>query len=494
MESVKTPTAEAKSTSMGDRIEAFLSRVRDAISENPLNEILRNVMTESQISKMTHAEDQEYWSSAIKGFDEYVDSLKTVSATKVTETKESFKEKLEKESTPAFTSSKHWGDYSTSSEDEEMLESIRLLSKGSKESQIIRLPYDLEEIWPRGYKVLTSTAEKHGLTCLPDKDVSMVKNGFTESAALSMDRAAFTDYIAGKTQEQCNALSTLMTLVYFLRIQPTEWLAKSNQYALTACYALHFLIKGETEEEQELIAKSLKHTDGGKSLIGIRIGSLFKTGSSAPSLLLNSVDRLYRLVTQNYQVEDEDEYTLVLTTCFTSRAGLVRSFYRHETRREMKAVEEIKPSGKKVTTRKEVLVRGLVAPKMHLGSEFLKDEETSSLKKYEKTFPNEVSILSEQLERVKSKDFLLPAKVCKIIVDKAYAISDRISKVIKRRKEETRVRALSKSTDKEKKVTQPNWVSERNLVVKDASPLDQSIYTDIERFREGVAQAIDSLM
>jgi hypothetical protein len=484
---MSSPASNAPATmvDMG-QIDHFATRVAEELERRPKNRFLQDLNIDINLSKLTKSNDQIYWSKVRHEFDAFMhETLKQESEKVIPETKESFAAKASKEDFNQFKT-KNWADYSSSSdEDLDLIDDLQFLTRNARESNVIRIPYDTEAIWPKGYKILAEACKVYGFVLLADEDVSLERNGFVEAAAFQADKAAAKEYIATRSNDSKLAISGLLSLIYFLKLKPTEWLAKTNEYALTASYALHFLIKGKNAEENDLIKRSLKHSDGGRLLVTQRIYQLFKTGSAAPMLLMAAADRLFRAIAKNYQPEDEDEFKLILNCCFTSKTGIARTFYRQVTRKERVAVEEFK-GNKKITTMKEKLVRGLDAPKLWLGNELLKDEENSTLKEIGINFPDEAKFIDEFNQN--SRDFLLPAKVCRIVVEKAYAISDRISRTLKKRKEELRVRSLAKVTDR--KIPQSIWIAERNQLLKECDPLDSKIYDEIKRFDTVVREAV----
>jgi hypothetical protein len=380
----------------------------------------------------------------------------------------------------------NWADMSDpSDEDEDLMNDLRTLARGSKDSKVIRYPGDLETIWPKGFEILVKFSQTEGFTLLPDREVTFEKSGFTERKAFIWNDERL-DYVAGRSKDIQSAISILTSLMYFIRFKPTDWIAKSQGYSLASAYALHFLIKGNGDEEKSLIKASLKHEDGGKQILISKIQPMFKQGSTVPILLLSMFDKIFRHLSEKSERISDDEFRLVTEICFTSISGIVSSLHRRVTRKEKYVTEE--PRGSKVVkVQKERLVHGREPPRLPIGSEFLTETESSSLRAFEEIFPKENFYVQSFLESYPGKkNYLLPIKAAKAVVEVAYAISDNLSKQVKRRKDEIRARAITESPDR--KITPVVWLQQKNYVLANSRQLE--IPQGLRNFRDLVQERL----
>jgi hypothetical protein len=176
---------------------------------------------------------------------------------------------------------------------------------------------------------------------------------------------------------------------------------------------------------------------------------------------------------------NHEEKSLVVNTCFTTKAGIVQSYYRKVTRQKVKVVMKMNKQGKEVPEREKVRVHGLEPPNLHYGDEYLRDDEKSALKELSRVFPQETRVVETFLRDSEEITYLTPAKVAKVVVEKAYAISDKISRVLRTRKE--KIRSICARTS-DKKIPQAEWIAKRDSVLGESVPLDEIFLDSIRNF------------
>jgi hypothetical protein len=378
-----------------------------------------------------------------------------------------------------------WGAYSTSDEEEEDVEYLCETAQVEGTPTGIVIPSDLEEVWPKGYNLIQSAAEAYGFSLIKSA-LSMQRAGFKGAAALSKDKNIATEAMARLTQEEQKSVLTLKALYTFMRLTPNQALSSDAKYTVAASFMLHFLLMTGNAEDDANVAASLKHSDGGRSIIIARVEQLFQTDRAVAVILVAAAERIYRSIARSEKSRhggiDMELKATVTACCFASPEGMLDKYYITEKREINRMVNEIDRSGRPKLVKKRVLVRGKRVPCLNIGSEMLTSSEKSELRKYEHRFsmPSLAKSTMKSFYQTGGQPERLTLRIRDLVQD-AYRVSKMISEAIKSRKQVVRAHAVTAGAQANK-ITPAQWVSSSQIVMETVTPLPKQVYEEIEGF------------
>jgi hypothetical protein len=286
--------------------------------------------------------------------------------------------------------------------------------------------------------------------------------------------------------DEQRAINTLKSLFIFMRLTPDEALAQDPKFAMTASYVLHFLLKTGDATEDAKLANSLKHQDGGKSLILSRIEPLFRADRGAAIILLSTAEKVFKAIAKSERNRNgglsSTMRNLIVKTCFTTPEGMLEHYYTRERREVTVMVDEKDHKGRIRKTPKKRLVNGFRVPALQLGEDLLTPMEKSKLKMFEHRFSMPKLAKSAKVRFIAEggdpKDL---TERIKSLVRDGYAVSTLISTVLKQRKRSVRAEALT-SGAQASKLTPVQWLEAAGRVLATAQQLPENTYEEIERF------------
>jgi hypothetical protein len=370
---------------------------------------------------------------------------------------------------------KSWADDTDESdESDDLAEDLSAISLSGGRIERIVLPSDLASIWPRAHSVMTKVASSRNFEVAYERGTTLRGGGFKFGEFVNGDKETKARLFANMSDIDKINVSTFMSLIYFLRLRPTEVTVKESKYALTACYALHFLVlKDQKEENSIFLRKSLKHPDGGAQTIKERVRQCFETNYEASELILDACERLYRSNARSTNLENEDMQT-IHKVCFTSPEGLLRSFMRTETRIEHKVEQQ--PTSKKGVMRNvkvEKRRHGIIVPNLPTKDDTYKLSERTQMKENESAFNDRVGLLRKLVDRYPSTDVTFTARVAKAIIDTSYEMLSEAVELRKARRRLIRIKA-AEGLEANKKISPAKWAEKESQVVSEASIHDFS--------------------
>jgi len=382
---------------------------------------------------------------------------------------------------------KSWADGSSSSDDE--VDRDLDVFKASRQTSEITLPGDIEEIWPKGYNTLLEVANRHSFSVKKSSLVTMRNCGFKDTSFF--DSKKKESHFSTLNDAEKTSLATLLNVVYFTKLRPTEGAIKEPKFALSANFALHFILL-ESVNDKELLKKSLKHSDGGSLIVRERCRSRFLLGTEAADLIVLACERLYRSNAKSLLQKglSESDILEIQESCFTTPEGLLQAFMRTETRKETRYVDDITSKGKAKKVKKEVLVRGVLVPNLPVGSEYLLPSEREQMRRNEFDWKNRVGIMNDVATRYKINKPIQLTLIAQKIVETSYSLLQPIKDVEKRRKNKIRLLALEKRAGE--KITQSEWqaAAEQVLACEHAVYFDD---VDAERLTRDVIVALGKI-
>jgi len=379
-----------------------------------------------------------------------------------------------------------WADYRSSEEEDD--EDVRYLCLGSQLSSApsgLVIPLDLETVWPKGYAILSDAARTFGFELIVEPQ-SLAMSGFRGMEALSEDETTAREAYAKLSVDEQRAMNTLKSLFIFMRLTPDQALAQDPKFALTASFALQFLLKTGNSIEDAKLALSLKHQDGGKSLILSRIQVLFRTDRSLASVFLTNAEKVFRAIAKRERernnVMRDEMRSLIIETCFTTPEGMLENYYTRESRDVTKMVEEFDRNGKSRKVPKQRRVHGYRVPTLSLGEDLLSPAERAKLKEFEHRFsmPRLAKIAKKRFYNRGGNPEDLTTEISRL-VQHSYVVASRVSTVIKQRKRQVRAEALSGGASTGK-LTPNQWLASANSVMAKAQELPETTYAEIEAF------------
>jgi len=379
---------------------------------------------------------------------------------------------------------KAWADYASSSDEEQEIDYLYHHTRVTSLPNGIVIPEDMETVWPKGYAVFKEACQTLGFDLITDP-LTLGRSGFKGGPSLSSDSAVSMEAFSRLSVDDQRSVNILKSLVMFLKLEPNRVLAQDPKFALSASYALHFLLKTGDPEDEVTLQRSLKHADGGRAIIMDRISQLFQTDRTIVGILMTSIDKIYRSLARRTRANSEFFTTelknLVVEMCYTSPEGMLEKYYVKERREVTTIVNEIDRNGKPKTVKRKRLVNGYRAPSLFLGEELLTPNEKHRLKVFEHRFS--MPKLAKNAKAAFLEQGGDPSKVTTQIeglVNDAYSLTSLISSVIKQRKKSVRAKALSASQTG--KLTQSQWIVAASEIMESVKEIPESTYGEIEEF------------
>lgn len=373
-----------------------------------------------------------------------------------------------------------WADYTSDSSNDEFDELTSLVDP-SQSSTGVLIPDDLESIYPKGYKVIKEACEHMNMPLILDPN-NLTKAGFKFKELFSPDvELAKTKYCSLSKDDQA-AINTFKALIMFLKLQPSAVVASDPKFAVPASYAMHFLVKSGDASTDERNFKCLKHVDGGRSILEHRLGQCFLTNRLVGGNFLMNLDKIYRAHSRRLIEEeliDNELKQLIISYCFTSPEGMLNAFYVKERRKENRSVEKINAKGKTITVKESVSVHGKRVPTLSIGSDFITLSEKDKLKKYEKRFNLPLLIKNRAKEILVEGNVEDVAIIAERLVEDAYALTSRISSVLRRRKNALRAEII---LTPEGKVTPVAWQAGLTKLLNSCEAIPEEVYEEVNRF------------
>lgn len=377
--------------------------------------------------------------------------------------------------TPATKPIVRWGDMSSDEDDLLKIAIGSLSGPVADKKPSVTLPGDFGTLFPLLQKQIEKFCTFHKWEVNNDPATNLSSQGvisFTENNDGSITAASLTEL-------QRLALVSLYTCVGSLFLKPQALVDESNtEVALT--YVCSVIAREKLSgDDKDLLKIAIKSGDGGKTTLKGRLHSLCATGSSAVELIFNSLEKLVSKFARELKSDQLDSETIQLITekSFTSIEGMMSNHYRHGFVKVTKNVEKTDRRGKKTTVKETVQRKKYSPPDLTTSNLPLKAGEITKLNELRLKFNNRKAEVETRIAKVGSPTLFDKPRVCKEVVDEAYAKLKSLKSILKSRNDQIREKA--KSLNSGNKPGPGHWAEAKSEVLGKEKDIPDSVYAEL---------------